>query len=68
MGQSGIGQQGEDFLNLSNPDNPWGCTKGAGVSTGRVLPEIELRGGGGLGMDLGVVVGGMCIPAGTLTQ
>lgn len=42
--QGSTRQQGEDFLNLSNPDNLWGYTKGVSVSTGRVLPETELRG------------------------
>lgn len=50
--QNRTGQQGEDFLSLSHPDNPRGCTKAAGVLTGRVLPELHLlrvcRGGVGI--------------------
>lgn len=50
--QNRTGQQGEDFLSLSHPDNPRGRTKAAGVLTGRVLPELHLlrvcRGGVGI--------------------
>lgn len=50
------GRQGEDFLNLSHPDNPRGCTKAAGVPTGRVLPKLH---------SLRVCMGGVGVSGGS---